>query len=152
MACRPPRSNKLYHMEPPQSHCARPGHGLIAGIMDNEREQGSKFLPKFDAAGLLAAIVTDAGDGAVLMLGYMNQSAYDATRATGLVHFYSRSRDRLWQKGESSGNVLRVEDIHIDCDQDALLIIASPAGPTCHTGERSCFYRRVAEDGSLQRL
>lgn len=135
-----------------QNRCARPGQRLIAGAMDKKREQGSKFMPKFNADGLLAAIVTDASDGAVLMLGYMNAEAFDATRATGLVHFYSRSRQTLWQKGESSGNVLRVEDIHIDCDQDALLIIAKPEGPTCHTGERSCFYRRFAGDGSLHRI
>jgi len=115
--------------------------------MDKEREQGSIFMPKFDDNGLLAAIVVDADDGTVLMLGYMNTEALSKTRDTGFVHFFSRSRQSLWKKGETSGHVLELVDIDIDCDQDALLIHAKPAGPTCHTGERSCFYRRFAGDG-----
>ena len=119
--------------------------------MDKEREAGTAFMPKFDANGLLAAIVTDAADGAVLMLGYMNEEALRETQSSGFVHFYSRSKQRLWKKGESSQNVLAVEEIRIDCDQDAVLIIARPAGPTCHTGERSCFYRRFAGE-NLERI
>lgn len=111
-----------------------------------EREHSSAFLPKFDAAGLLTAVVIDADSDAVLMVAFMNQEALDATRDTGLAHFYSRSRGKLWQKGESSGNVLQIEEVLVDCDQDALVIRARPAGPTCHTGAASCFYRRLNGD------
>jgi phosphoribosyl-AMP cyclohydrolase len=117
---------------------------------EQNREQGSDFLPKFDAAGLLTAVVTDAASGCVLMVAHMNQEAVDATIATGQAHFWSRSRGQLWRKGESSGNVLEVVEIRVDCDQDALWIIANPAGPACHTGAGSCFYRRL-EDGRLIR-
>ena len=94
---------------------------------------------RFGADGLAPAVVRDAGDGAVLMLAWMDREALDATIATGDVHFHSRSRGRLWRKGETSGNVLRVVDIAADCDADALLVTADPAGPTCHRGTRSCF-------------
>ena len=110
--------------------------------MNADREHGADFLPRFDAAGLLTAVVTDAA-GAVLMVAHMNAEALAATQATGEAHFWSRSRGRLWKKGETSGNVLRVREIRVDCDQDALWLIADPAGPACHTGARSCFYRRV---------
>jgi phosphoribosyl-ATP pyrophosphohydrolase/phosphoribosyl-AMP cyclohydrolase len=93
----------------------------------------------FDSNGLIPAIVQDADDGAVLMLGYMDRAALDATRATGEVHFHSRSRGVLWRKGETSGNVLRLAGLVADCDRDALLVLARPAGPTCHTGAPSCF-------------
>lgn len=116
-----------------------------------EREQGARFLPKFDDRGLLSAVVVDASDGTVLMLAFMDQEALDATLASGEAHFHSRSRGRLWKKGESSGNVLRVEAILVDCDQDALVLRCRPAGPTCHTGALSCFYRRL-ENGSLERV
>lgn len=89
--------------------------------------------------GILPAIVRDAADGSVLMLGYMDLAALDATIADGLVTFFSRSKGRLWRKGESSGNVLRLVSLTTDCDQDALLVTAEPAGPTCHLGSRSCF-------------
>lgn len=112
----------------------------------HDREQGIVFMPKFDAAGLLTAVIVDAADGAVLMVGFMDAEALAATRTTNLVHFYSRSRRTLWQKGETSGHTLQVRDILVDCDQDALLIRAVPAGPTCHTGERSCFYRHLEGD------
>ncbi|WP_420605448.1 phosphoribosyl-AMP cyclohydrolase [Novosphingopyxis sp.] len=120
--------------------------------MDDTCETGLALDPKFGADGLLTAVVTDAADGAVLMVGHMNRAALDRTITTGETWFFSRSRQRLWKKGESSGNILAVEELRIDCDQDALLVIARPAGPTCHTGERSCFYRRLREDGSLERL
>lgn len=107
------------------------------------REAGAVFAPKFDASGLLTAVVVEAASGSVLVVAHMNAEALDATIASGNVHFWSRSRGKLWMKGESSGHVLRVEAIFVDCDQDALLIRAVPAGPTCHTGARSCFYRRV---------
>ena len=81
--------------------------------------------------------------GEVLMVAFMDREALDATRATGLAHFHSRSRGRLWRKGETSGNVLHVEAILVDCDQDALVLKVRPTGPACHTGERSCFYREL---------
>jgi phosphoribosyl-AMP cyclohydrolase / phosphoribosyl-ATP pyrophosphohydrolase len=94
---------------------------------------------RFGSAGLVPAVIQDAGDGRVLMVAYMDREALDATLATGEVHFHSRSRGRLWRKGEESGNVLRLEGIAADCDSDALLVTAEPAGPTCHRGTRSCF-------------
>lgn len=115
------------------------------------REQGSRFLPKFDANGLLSAVVTDSASGSVLMVAFMDEAALEATRRTGFAHFHSRSRGRLWMKGESSGHVLKVEEILVDCDQDALVLKATPAGPTCHTGATSCFYR-LLEDDSLVRV
>jgi phosphoribosyl-AMP cyclohydrolase len=84
------------------------------------------------------------------MLAWMNAEALARTRSSGLAHFWSRSRQSLWQKGESSGNMLRVKELRIDCDQDALWIIAEPAGPACHTGQISCFYRRLTENGLEQ--
>jgi phosphoribosyl-AMP cyclohydrolase / phosphoribosyl-ATP pyrophosphohydrolase len=96
---------------------------------------------KFDAYGLLPAVVQHARSGEVLMLGYVNEEALRLTQERGLVTFWSRSRQELWQKGATSGNVLRVVELRQDCDGDALLILAEPAGPTCHTGERSCFHR-----------
>ncbi len=90
-------------------------------------------------SGLVPAVVQDVADGRVLMVAYVNAEALAATLATGEVHFHSRSRDRLWRKGETSGNVLRLRDLAIDCDGDALLISADPVGPTCHRGTRSCF-------------
>lgn len=107
------------------------------------REQGSDFLPRFDSAGLVTAVAQHAISGEVLMVAFMDREALDATRDSGLAHFHSRSRGRLWKKGESSGNVLRVESILVDCDQDALVLKVTPAGPTCHTGASSCFYRRL---------
>jgi phosphoribosyl-AMP cyclohydrolase / phosphoribosyl-ATP pyrophosphohydrolase len=98
---------------------------------------------KYDAKGLVAAIVQHARSGEVLMLGYMNEAALAQTRATGLVTFWSRSRAKLWQKGETSGNVLRLVEIREDCDGDALLVLAEPAGPTCHTSAWSCFAQPV---------
>jgi phosphoribosyl-ATP pyrophosphohydrolase/phosphoribosyl-AMP cyclohydrolase len=94
---------------------------------------------RFGNDGLVPAVVQDAGDGRVLMVAYMDRDALDATLATGEVHFHSRSRGRLWRKGEESGNVLRLRGIAADCDSDALLVTAEPAGPTCHRGTRSCF-------------
>lgn len=94
---------------------------------------------KFDQQGLIPAIVQHARSGEVLMLGYMNAEALRRTHETGLVTFWSRSRQELWQKGATSGNVLRLKEIREDCDGDALLVLAEPAGPTCHTGARSCF-------------
>jgi phosphoribosyl-ATP pyrophosphohydrolase/phosphoribosyl-AMP cyclohydrolase len=93
----------------------------------------------FGPDGLVPAVVQDASDGRVLMLAYMDAAALAATVETGEVHFHSRSRDRLWRKGETSGNVLRLVNLAMDCDGDALLVTADPVGPTCHRGTRSCF-------------
>lgn len=110
-------------------------------------EQGSEFLPKYDAQGLLIAVAVDAANGAVLMVAFMDAKALAKTRETGLAHFHSRSRGRLWMKGETSGHVLKVREIRVDCDQDALILLVDPAGPACHTGATSCFYRRLDGDG-----
>jgi len=105
------------------------------------------FTPQFDAQGLLTAVVVDAVDGGVLMVAFMDAEALAATRATGFAHFHSRSRGRLWKKGETSGHVLAVEEILVDCDQDALVLRCRPAGPACHTGAGSCFFRRLEGEG-----
>jgi phosphoribosyl-ATP pyrophosphohydrolase/phosphoribosyl-AMP cyclohydrolase len=104
---------------------------------------------RFDAAGLIPAVVQHASTGAVLMVGWMNDEAVRRTQESGVVWFWSRSRGALWQKGETSGNVLRVVAIRRDCDDDALLILADPAGPTCHTNEPSCFYRALDDETTL---
>ena len=107
------------------------------------RETGSIFLPKFDANGLLTTVAVDAASGEVLMVAFMDAAALAKTRETGLAHFHSRSRGRLWLKGETSGHTLQVAEIRVDCDQDALVLLVRPAGPACHTGATSCFYRKL---------
>lgn len=119
--------------------------------MNDPRETGLDLDPKFDAAGLVTAVVTDRASGTVLMVAHMNAAAIAATRETGEATFFSRSRGRLWKKGETSGHVLRVIEMRVDCDQDAIWVIAEPAGPACHTGAPSCFYRRITDDG-LERV
>ena len=101
---------------------------------------------KYNADGLIPAIITDAADGAVLMLGYMNEESLGITLDKKKVCFFSRSRQKLWLKGETSGNFLNVVSIKTDCDADTLLITAKPDGPTCHTGVRSCFFEDIYED------
>ncbi len=98
----------------------------------------------WDERGLVPVIVQEVASGAVLMLAWANREALERTIETGLAHFWSRSRQRLWQKGETSGNVLRVVSLQADCDRDALLVRAHPEGPTCHTGNRSCFEPNAA--------
>ena len=112
-----------------------------SGLPETPPDSGSVPLPEvqFGADGLVPAVVQDASDGRVLMLAWMDAEALAATVETGEVHFHSRSRDRLWRKGETSGNVLRLVDVAIDCDGDALLVTADPVGPTCHRDTRSCF-------------
>jgi len=100
---------------------------------------------KFDEKGLIAAIIQDASSGEVLMLGYMNEESLKRTLDTGQVWFYSRSRQELWHKGETSGNYLNVRSISKDCDEDALLIQVEATGPVCHTGNRSCFFRGLEQ-------
>jgi len=104
---------------------------------------------EFDDKGLIAAIIQDARSGEVLMLGYMNKESLRRTLASGDVWFYSRSRRELWHKGETSGNFLRVKSIAKDCDGDALLIRAEPAGPVCHTGNRTCFFQPLGKEDSV---
>ena len=101
---------------------------------------------KLDANGLLPAVVQDDKTGEVLMLGYMNPEAVRLTLESGEAWFYSRSRQEMWHKGATSGNRLIVKDVFIDCDNDTILVKASPMGPTCHTGERTCFFTRLTMD------
>ncbi|HRN83930.1 MAG TPA: phosphoribosyl-AMP cyclohydrolase [Hyphomicrobium sp.] len=119
-----------------------------AGASAADIEQGSRFLPKLDGDGLIGAVVTDHHTGTVLMFAWMNEEALKLTFATGIVHFWSRSRGRLWKKGEESGNTLHVREARVDCDQDMLWIRADVmgAGVACHTGAHSCFYRTISTD------
>jgi phosphoribosyl-AMP cyclohydrolase len=115
-----------------------------------ELEEGTMFAPRFDAQGLVTAIAQEAGSGRVLMVAHMNADALERTLATGEVHYYSRSRNRIWKKGETSGEIQKLVEMLVDCDQDALLLIVEQTGrgAACHTGRKSCFYRRV-EGGAL---
>ncbi|WP_299863169.1 phosphoribosyl-AMP cyclohydrolase [uncultured Hoeflea sp.] len=118
-------------------------------------EEGADLTPRFDAAGLVTAVVTDTRDNAVLMLAHMNAEALQLTIGSGIAHYWSRSRNSLWKKGETSGNLQMVEEIRVDCDQDAILLKVRVTGDdaTCHTGRRSCFYRKlVAREGVAQLL
>lgn len=119
--------------------------------MSDPRETSLALDPRYDSAGLITAVVTDAASGELLMVAHMNAEALAATRATGEAHFWSRRRQALWRKGETSRNVLRVREIRVDCDQDTVQFIVDAAGPACHTGARSCFYRRLAGD-ALERV
>ena len=112
---------------------------------DAEVETGRALAPKFDAAGVLAAVATDAATGEVLMLAWMNADALALTISTGEAHFYSRSRAKIWKKGEDSGNILEVVEMRTDCDQDAIWMRVRMKGreAACHTGHRTCFYRRI---------
>jgi len=117
--------------------------------MDQKADTTDRFQPRFAPAGLVTAIVTDAATGTLLMVAHMNSEAIRLTQETGQAHFWSRSRQAMWRKGETSGNGLTLVEMRVDCDQDALLLRVTPAGPACHTGRRSCFYRRVEADGGL---
>ncbi|MGJ4903666.1 phosphoribosyl-AMP cyclohydrolase [Bradyrhizobium sp. HKCCYLRH2060] len=108
-----------------------------------EREEGLAFLPKFDAAGLVTCVTTDAVSGDVLMVAHMNEEALRKTVATGEAWYFSRSRNALWRKGESSGQTQRVVEMRTDCDQDAVWLRVEQTGAACHTGRHSCFYRKV---------
>lgn len=116
---------------------------------ETDPETGNLLQPKYDSSGLITAVVTDDATGELLMLAHMNAEALQRTQDSGVAHFYSRSRQSLWKKGETSGNILSVTEMRIDCDQDALWIKAVPAGPACHTGQASCFYRKIV-DGKLE--
>jgi phosphoribosyl-AMP cyclohydrolase len=118
---------------------------------NNDREEGLAFLPKFDASGLLTCVATDAASGDVLMVAHMNDEALRKTIASGEAWYFSRSRNALWRKGESSGHTQRVVEMRMDCDQDAIWIRVEQHGAACHTGRQSCFYRAVtAGDGGTQ--
>jgi phosphoribosyl-AMP cyclohydrolase len=113
-------------------------------------EEGLAFTPRFDDNGLVTAVVTDARDGELLMVAHMNAEAIALTLETGIGHYFSRSRGKIWKKGESSGNLQTVKEMRVDCDQDAIWLKVEVAGhdATCHTGRRSCFYRTAqAVDG-----
>lgn len=117
--------------------------------MDQKQDISEQFYPRFDQAGLVTAIVQDVDSGILLMVAHMNADAIRLSFETGQVHFWSRSRQAMWRKGETSGNGLSLVEMRVDCDQDALLVRVRPAGPACHTGRRSCFYRRLEADGRL---
>ncbi len=123
-----------------------------SGMTKQEIEQGSQFAPKFDANGLVPVVTTHAETGEVLMLAYMNDEAIKCTLATGEAHYWSRSRQELWHKGATSGQIQRLVDMRIDCDQDAIVIKVPPQGDggCCHVGYQNCFYRRVTQDGLVE--
>ena len=109
-----------------------------------EIEEGTAFSPKYDADGLITAVVTDAGSGELLMVAHMNADALARTIESGEAWYFSRSRNKLWKKGEESGNLQRVKELRVDCDQDAVWLKVEQVGEgACHTGRRSCFYRAV---------
>lgn len=113
-------------------------------------EQDGPFTPKFDEKGLITTVVTDTNDGQIVMLAFMNAEALALTIETGIAHYYSRSRQELWKKGETSGNLQEVVGMYTDCDQDAIIIEVKMTGDgvACHTGRKSCFYRKVDGIGS----
>jgi phosphoribosyl-AMP cyclohydrolase len=106
-------------------------------------EEGASLTPKFDANGLMTAVVTDVATGDVLMLAHMNEEALRLSVTSGDAWYYSRSRQKLWRKGETSGNTQTIVEMRVDCDQDAVWIKVEQKGPACHTDRRSCFYRSV---------
>lgn len=117
-------------------------------------EEGSSFAPKFDANGLIVCVTVEAATREVLMVAYMNQLALDKTIETGVAHYWSRSRQSLWRKGDTSGQVQKVVSLSVDCDQDALLLAVEPGGDgkACHTGRKSCFYRMLETEDDARRL
>ncbi len=115
--------------------------------MSDANDAGLALKPKWDAHGLITAVASDAATGDLLMVAHMNADALAVTLATGEAHYWSRSRQELWHKGATSGSTQRVVELRIDCDQDAIWLKVEPAGPACHTGEQSCFYRVVTPTG-----
>ncbi len=115
----------------------------------SESDETLELNLKFDASGLIPVILCDVSDNAVLMFAYMNMAALKLTQETGVVHFWSRSRNEIWKKGETSGETFAVQGIRVDCDQDVLQVLVNPQGKgnACHTGRRSCFYRQI--DGQV---
>ena len=111
----------------------------------------AQFSPNFEkAGGLITAVTVDAENGEVLMVAYMNDEAFRLTLETGKVHYWSRTRSKLWKKGESSGNMQQLVEMRVDCDMDAVVVRARQQGPACHEGYKSCFYRSVDSEGALQ--
>lgn len=124
-----------------------------AALTHHEVEEGTAFAPRFDASGLVTVVTVEAGSNDVLMLAHMNAEALSLTLETGIAHYWSRSRSKIWKKGETSGELQRVVELRTDCDQDAMVLVVEQAGrgAACHTGRKSCFYRRaVLEDGSVR--
>ena len=119
---------------------------------DQQREEGLSFSPKFDASGLVTCVTTDAGNGEVLMVAHMNEDALRKTIASGEAWYFSRARNALWRKGETSGQTQRVVEMRMDCDQDAVWIRVEQVGAACHTGRKSCFYRKVERADGGARL
>ena len=115
-------------------------------MFEKQLQQVGLESVRFDERGLVPAIVQDADSGEVLTLAYMNRQSLELTLSIRQTHFWSRSRQELWHKGATSGNVQDVVELHIDCDSDAILVLVNPHGPACHTGERSCFYRGLEAD------
>jgi phosphoribosyl-AMP cyclohydrolase len=138
--------------------CARKRYGfredytVSTSATINEREEGLAFQPKFDASGLLTCVATDAATGDVLMVAHMNDEALRKTIASGDAWYFSRSRNALWRKGETSGQTQRVIEMRMDCDQDAVWIRVEQHGAACHTGRRSCFYRKIDSANGDTRL
>lgn len=120
-------------------------------LSGSEQDETTELRPKFDADGLVAAIAQDADTGEVLMLAWMNAEALQLTISTGRAVYWSRSRKALWRKGDTSGHEQHVEEIRVDCDQDAILLKVRQMGAACHTGRRSCFYR-IANDTGLTKV
>ena len=133
-----------------------------ATLSHDQLEEGTAFAPSFDVAGLVTVITVEAGSNDVLMLAHMNEQALALTLETGIAHYWSRSRGKLWKKGETSGELQQVVELRTDCDQDAIVLVVNQTGrgAACHTGRKSCFYRRAVvtdgvaalEDTGLERL
>ena len=126
------------------------GSGVGQSAESDRLEEGTEFVPKFDSNGLIPAVVTNAANGEVLMFAWMNAAALSRTIETGTAHFFSRSRAKIWMKGEKSGNLLRVQEMRTDCDQDVIWLRVQVKGAkaACHTGRRTCFYRAVTKKAS----
>lgn len=120
-----------------------------ATLTHDQREEGLVLAPRFDANGLVTVVTIEAGTNEVLMLAHMNAEALSLTLETGIAHYWSRSRAKLWKKGETSGETQEVVELRVDCDQDAVVLTVNQTGrgAACHTGRKSCFYRRVRRDG-----
>ena len=124
----------------------------MAATASEKIDETSAFKPKFDANGLIVVATTEATTRKLLMIAYMNEAALQKTLETGEGWYYSRSRQALWRKGETSGNIQKVRELRIDCDQDALEMVVDQTGPACHTGRTDCFYRRIEGAGDSARL
>ena len=118
-------------------------------LSSDKQEEGNVFAPKFNEKGLISAIAVDAKTNEILMLAFMNDEALSLTQQTGIAHYFSRSRNRIWKKGETSGQTQKIIEIRVDCDQDAVLLLVEQQGlgAACHTGRKSCFYRKVEGQG-----